>query len=244
MNHLTALELLRVWEMGLSATPVHRALYLLAIALPNCTWDDLTQLSIGQRDSLLLTMREQLFGSQLASIASCPKCGEQLEFSCTVGDIRVSPKPLCTGELILELDNYTIQYRLPNSLDLELATRHLNPVTVPQRILQSCILSVQHQQVNCEVADLPEMVLDAIAAHMAQTDPQADLQIALTCPACSHQWQSPFDIVHFLWSELHGWAQRTLIDVHRLALAYGWREVDILAMSPQRRQFYLGMVNR
>jgi len=33
-----------------------------------------------------------------------------------------------------------------------------------------------------------------------------------------------------------------LSDVHTLARAYGWRERDILTLSPTRRQFYLNMV--
>ncbi len=244
MNHLTALELLRLWEMGLSASPVRRAIYLLAIARPDCTWDDLTRLSIGQRDGLLLRLQEQLFGTQLASVVCCPHCGERLEFSCTVEDLYIPHTALSTGDLTLELDGYTVQYRLPNSADLELVAHGSPPQTVPQALLHNCILSAHYQTVGCDAVDLPEHVLDAIADQMAQADPQADLQIALDCPACSHAWQSPFDIVHFLWSELHAWAQRTLMDVHRLALAYGWREADILAMSPQRRQLYLEMVNR
>jgi hypothetical protein len=34
-----------------------------------------------------------------------------------------------------------------------------------------------------------------------------------------------------------------LRDVHALATAYGWREADIVAMSPWRRQVYLDMVS-
>jgi hypothetical protein len=33
-----------------------------------------------------------------------------------------------------------------------------------------------------------------------------------------------------------------LREVHTLAWAYGWREADILAMSPARRQFYIELV--
>ena len=79
---------------------------------------------------------------------------------------------------------------------------------------------------------------------MAQADPQADVQLALSCPACSHQWQSVFDIVSFFWSEMNAWAYRILREVHILASAYGWREADILAMSPYRRQLYLKMVSK
>ena len=32
---------------------------------------------------------------------------------------------------------------------------------------------------------------------MSELDPQGDVQLALTCPQCSHQWQAPLDIVVF-----------------------------------------------
>ena len=66
---------------------------------------------------------------------------------------------------------------------------------------------------------------------------------ALYCPECGHRWHATFDIVSFFWSEIDAWAYRTLHQVHRLASAYGWREADILAMSPWRRQFYLSLQN-
>ena len=90
------------------------------------------------------------------------------------------------------------------------------------------------QPINCH-AD----VVDAIVAHMAQADPQADIQLSLVCPQCGHQWQAAFDIASFFWSEINAWANRMLREVHILASRYGWSETDILAMSPWRRQFYL-----
>jgi hypothetical protein len=50
--------------------------------------------------------------------------------------------------------------------------------------------------------------------------------------------------VSFLWSEIHSWAQRLLRDVHAIAAAYGWREGDILAMNPLRRQAYLELIGQ
>jgi hypothetical protein len=83
--------------------------------------------------------------------------------------------------------------------------------------------------------------VDAVIARMAEADPQADVQLDLSCPACRHRWLAVFDIVSFLWSEIDASARRTLQDVHRLATAYGWREPDILALTPWRRQVYLEM---
>jgi len=87
-------------------------------------------------------------------------------------------------------------------------------------------------------------VAAAIIDSMLHADPQAEVHLALSCPACAHQWQSLFDIVSFFWGELEAWARRLLYDVHTLASAYGWCEADILAMSAWRREQYLNMANR
>ena len=50
-----------------------------------------------------------------------------------------------------------------------------------------------------------------------------------------------FDVAAFLWASVERWALLTLRDVHQLALAYGWGEGDVLALSPLRRQLYLEM---
>jgi hypothetical protein len=49
-------------------------------------------------------------------------------------------------------------------------------------------------------------------------------------------------VVNFLWSEIDGFCRRSLHQVHRLALAYGWTEAQILSLSPTRRGYYLGLV--
>jgi hypothetical protein len=98
------------------------------------------------------------------------------------------------------------------------------------------------------LADLPQHALDALSQQIEKLDPQAEIRTALTCPACSHQWEVLFDIAGFLWTEINNWAERTLRSVNLLASAYGWTEREILSLSPVRRQLYQGlyqgMVNR
>lgn len=48
----------------------------------------------------------------------------------------------------------------------------------------------------------------------------------------------------FFWDEINHWAKRLIHDVHILAVAYGWSEEKILALSPWRRQAYLDLVNQ
>lgn len=218
-------------------SPIQRALTLLTSACPETPPQQLAELSIGQRDALLLTLREWTFGTQIQSLATCPECGENLELTFSVADIRVATPTQLTEKLIVNFADYEIELRLPNSLDLMTVSDSIT-------LLERCLLGVYHQGKVQSTQQLPTDVVNAVVAKMAQADPQADLQLNLVCPACSHQWLSTFDIVAFFWSEIQAWAVRTIRSVHILATAYGWREADILAMSPYRRQLYLEMVGK
>ncbi|MBI4784768.1 MAG: phage baseplate protein [Oscillatoriophycideae cyanobacterium NC_groundwater_1537_Pr4_S-0.65um_50_18] len=250
MRSPSASELLNIWERGLYQAPVHRALNLLAAAYPECSLDQLASLSLGQRDGLLLALQASLFGSQITGLATCPHCGDRLELTFAVADLQIgtrSDMPLETAAVgVKAIEAYTVEFRLPNSLDLLAVSNQFNANQpnvdqIRQQLLDRC-LSVQQGARSLSVGDLPANVLEAVVAEMEQADPQANVQLALACPACGYEWQTLFDILSFLWSKLHVWARRTLQEVHRLAAAYGWRESEILALSAQRRQLYLEMI--
>lgn len=245
MRVLSSDELLEVWERGREQPPAQRALILLATAWPEMSVEELTGLSVGRRDALLLTLREQTFGSKLVCVAHCEGCGERLELSFSADEIRL---PLPCGEptevLSLSRSDYDIQFRLPNSQDL-IALAGEEEVTVARRkLVERCILSARLGGTERSVEQLPESVVTGVVEAMAQADPQANVQLALSCPNCHQQWQAAFDITEFFWSELHAWALRLMREVHTLALSYGWRERDIVALSPWRRRAYLEMVTR
>jgi len=250
MRPLSAPQLLSLWEYGLVQPPWQRALSLLAAALPDSPLEELANLPLGQRDAYLLALRENLFGPRLTSLAACPACGEQLELSFSVADIQSGSLPGSDGEpageqdglLTVSSDGYQVSFRLPNSLDLAEIAGLSEPEQARLYLLERCLISAEDKGAVCAAADLPAPVTRLIAERMASADPQGDVQIALTCPSCSHQWQVAFDPLSFLWVEISAWSQRILREVHLLAQAYGWRETDILALSPRRRQAYLQMV--
>jgi uncharacterized protein (UPF0212 family) len=244
MRSLYASELLNVWEWGLSQSPIQRALTLLSATCPELSSEQLVNLSIGQRDGLLLALREQMFGPQLVSLAVCPHCGDRLELTFAVSDIRIPPPAEPIAVLSLKTEEYQVQFRLPTSLDLSIVGDQQDLARMRQQLLDRCLLSAQHNGGDIAPQELPAAIVEAVLQEMEQADPQANVQLSLSCPACDHQWQAIFDVMSFFWSEIQAWAQRLLLEVHTLASAYGWREMDILAMSPQRRQLYLEMIGR
>ena len=241
MRPLSAAELLNVWERGAAQQPAGRALALLAASCPEEGADALAALSVGARDALLLRLREWTFGPRLSCVGECPGCGQRLEFGLEVSDLLVPDAGGAAGELALEALGFEVRFRLPDSSDL-IAIGRGGAGGGRRRLLERCLLSAARAGVEVAAADLPDGVLDTVADEMGRRDPQADVQLSLTCPDCGRHWESPFDIVSYFWGELHAWAQRVLREVHALALAYGWREADILALSPVRREIYLQMV--
>lgn len=239
-TRISATSLLQVWERGQLQVPVEKALTLLAAAYPDATHEELAMLSIGRRDASLLSLREQLFGSQLSSLTDCPVCGEQLELNFNVADVRATAPSLEAPLSVCEA-GYELELRLPNSLDLLQLANCSTIGEMRSQLFAQCVMRVAHEG-ESESAELPTEIVDHAIARMGEADPQADVEVDLNCPECRHVWQTGFDIVSYLWSELHTWAGQMLREVHLLASSYGWSESDILNMSAPRRRGYLEML--
>ena len=140
---------------------------------------------------------------------------------------------------VIQKDDYSLRFRLPNSLDISAAAHADAPESV---LLARCLVEAEHAGMACTADDLPEELVRKLMQQIEETDPMAEIRIRLACPECSHQWDVLFDIISFLWTEINDWAVRMLQTVHKLAAGYGWSEVEILALSPVRRQLYLGML--
>lgn len=246
MNALGAAQLLNAWERGLNQSLLQRALILLATAFPDRSPGGFATMSIGQRDLLLLQLRERLFGQQLSNTAVCPQCYERVEWQSSIVDFMIATDPGITiaDEFYLQTEGYRLRFRLPNSMDVAAITAAGTVENTAQTLLLRCVLEAELDGVNCVGEPLPDVVIQALNERIETLDPQADIRINLSCPGCSHNWFALFDIASFLWVEINDWAERTLQTVYRLATAYGWSEREILNLSPVRRQLYLGMVTR
>jgi hypothetical protein len=243
MRTPTASELLNMWECALDAPAVVRGLWLLQLtdeAQDEGAWLDL---SLGERDARLLRLHAKLFGHALQGIATCPACQSTVELALDCEALQIAPAEQVTAaEHVLDLHaagrDMAVRFRPVNCADLLTLQSCRDVAEARERLLVRCVIEVDGKEA-ADVAGLPPDVQAELAAAMAAADPQADLQLDCACPQCAHRWQPLFDIATFLWQELHAWALRLLRDVDTLARTYHWRESDILAMSPRRRQAYL-----
>jgi hypothetical protein len=237
MQPLSAPKIIEIWERAAGQHPLDRAIAMVDAAVPELGVAGAAALRIGARDAHLLAIRELTFGSKGVATANCPNCSQQLEFDLDMGDLRVLEEN--TSETFeFESGGFRFTFRLPDSRDLAEVANSGAAEHGRERLLERCVI-----QPSTKLHDAPERIAHELVERMAEVDPQADIVLRLTCARCNSGFDAPFDIAAFLWAEVENEAKRLLLQVHELALAYGWRESDILAMSPRRRQTYLDMVN-
>ncbi len=242
MPALTPERLLDVWERGQGYSPTVLALALLSAAEPEAAWEGLGALPLGERDRRLLALREETLGRRLEGVASCPACGEPLDVSLDARELLAGAETGLLPERVSR-DGLDLRFRPANSHDLLAAERCAGVEEARLLLAGRCLLEAWRGDRPVAAAGLAEEDLEILAAGMAEADPGAELLLELRCPACGHAWEERLDVASFFWAELDVQARRLLKEIHLLARAYGWREADVLALSPRRRRFYLEMVS-
>jgi hypothetical protein len=221
--------------------PLDQGLLAVQAAFPESQRESVADWPLGRRNHALVELRCACFGRWLRGWTACEQCGERLEFEVD-GNALVASNVGSVDESIEVQGNV---FRLPTSRDLARIAGEHDSSSSAVHLLEQCLISSTSQDSGAHRLDEQRWTkeeLDAIGERMTQADPLAEILLHFDCPICSHAFDLCLDIAAFLWSELEGRAKRLLRDVHTLASAYGWSEVEILSLSPARRDFYLAMV--
>jgi hypothetical protein len=221
--------LISCWETGRRRHTLDRALLLHAVAAPAEPPDALADRPIGQRNAALIRFRRALFGDELQSCLACPACGEQLEFSLSANALLAR-----APEDVTDVSVDGVRVRMPTTRDLASVAGEPDEASAVRKLFERLI-----GEPGAPAPSRALLTADQVTRALDDADPCIDVAIDVTCPACAHGWNAPFDIVDFLWEEIDVRARRLLDEVHVLASAYGWTEADILRLSDARRSAYL-----
>ena len=221
--------------------PVERSTVLLARCLVRLgPWDEpgeqhVRGLAAGDREALLLQLRRLTLGDGLELVLSCPACDEMLGLDLRGADLLVPPYEDWAPEHSLVVDGTSISFRLPTGGDLEAAARvgAVDPGRGARLVLERCVLVVDG------ATELAPAAAGAVAARMAELDPQAEIVLEMPCAACGHVFSVPLDAGALLARELADRAEVLLQEIHLLALHYGWPESELLEMGTRRRRRYV-----
>lgn len=243
-------QLLQAWEAGAHTAISEWPLRLLSIAYPDFLYETLEQMTISQRDQLVLGLRESVFGSSMRSRATCSRCDTPIELTFLTSDLQTNngaASKTDLGQFTCAAGRHVATFRLPRCADwIRLDTDPARPAgddhALSQLLARRCLVALDGQESNDERQPVPEDVLASVAKAIADSDVNTHTELRVECPQCGHHWTALFDVVSYFWEELDVHCQRLLEHVHLLAQAYGWTEDQILRLSDARRQAYLALI--
>ncbi len=228
MQGLAPRRLLELWETGRALHLLDQGVLAASAAHPEHA-ADVADWPLGRLNGALAALHADLFGPALDGWTRCLQCAEQLEFHIDVRSLAEGATAT-SAEVVVGAR----RYRLPTSRDLAaIVARRLDPEAGARALLDRC---------GEDHAMLDEHAVEAVGERLAEADPLAEILLRFDCPNCGMAFDEPLELAAFLWAELEAHARSLLVEVHRLARAYGWSEAEILALSPARRATYLELV--
>ncbi len=228
---------LDLWERVRPLPAIERAIELAAAAEPAAPRDDIAALPLGRRDARLLRLRGPAARATLDATATCPWCGESIEFAPEAAQLLEAP--VGSRAAPLRAGGFTVHWRPPDSRDAVAAAAADDPETARTILLERCVVAATGPAGAVAASELPAAVHAALDEAMVAADPLAEVRIDLACPACGSAFVADLDVAGFVWAELAATARRLLGEVDALARAYGWTEPEVLALGDERRAAYL-----
>lgn len=203
------------------------------------TPDVIAALTVGDREALLLHVRALTYGAAIDCVLACPGCGERLDLTLHTEELLLPPYLAPAPRYTLSVgERDELTFRLATGADQEViaAFAAVDLAAAATELARRCLDLGAGAPPNAEIQAY-------LSAAMAERDPQAELLLNHTCPACNHSFSTLFDTAMFLFDEVAARAGLLFREVHALARTYHWSEAEILSLSFRRRQTYLALLD-
>lgn len=203
----------------------------------------ISNMTIGDRNSILLYFRRIMFGNTIQCNVRCQKCHESITFDLSISNL-----------LSQELKNPQKEYKLNDTvynIDLRpLKGEHQNFLinnseTLTLESLTSYLLQSFVGSSNPSLPEkLPIDLFEKILNQLEFVDPLFNIVVDVRCSLCNDSFLSPLCISDFIFEELQPLTSSIYNEVHWLALYYHWSEDDILSLPTKRRKRYLNLLDK
>ena len=169
------------------------------------------EMLIGDRDYLLLRLRQICLGDQVEQVMKCavPACGKKADVEFLISELPVrraqAVQPFYEFDLSepLQKDDPRTAHvvlRLPAGRDLEaiLDCKDVNPALANTKLFARIVKRLGREGLSEAAArELPMRTRLEISAFLARITPGPELKIEIQCPHCGSDMSYPFDLGSF-----------------------------------------------
>ncbi|MCG3114288.1 MAG: hypothetical protein LLH30_01270 [Candidatus Manganitrophus sp. SA1] len=216
------------------------------------TEETIRSLIVGDRDYLMLRLRQITFGKGVELTLICPRseCAKKMDIDLALDQIPIEPKPVAPRYAIFLSEEggppREVVFRIPNGADQEAARgwSHFNERERVNHLLARSLLKIgEVDAVTLDaVSRLSDETVEEITAAMERASPLVDAEMEARCPECGHLFTHRFEIVSFFLSELLRGRTQLEREVHLLGFYYHWPLREILGMTRRKRHRYLRLL--
>jgi len=178
------------------------------------------------------------FGLSLQWIThNCVQCSNPFDFSVDLADLPVTGAGAGYPKSTIDIDGKPVDVFVPTGAD-QLATVGIeDEKTAAQTLFWRCVKRVDGVWKRKKIST---KWLTKIEFAIEKMSPSMPFCVTADCPECDTANLVPINVTHWLRHLAGG----PLDDVHIIASAYGWSEVNILMLSRQRRKAYVARIGR
>lgn len=234
--------------------------------------DKIFRFTIGQRSSLMLYLRQLIFGDNFQCVADCPECKSEMSLDLSINKIlqlNENSAELKT-QYDLRIDKFSMQIRPLNGYDQEtLVTFQLKKKDKKpdvdkknndiynendslynddrryeslSKLAKLCIIT--SEPLISAYDELSVDIISAISEKLEQIEPISNIILNLTCYKCNHSLQTPFYVEDFILHEIDLRKPQLEWEIHWIAFNYHWSEKEILSLSLNQRKNYIELINK
>jgi hypothetical protein len=162
-------------------------------------------LQIGDRDYLLLRLRQMDLGDAVHQIVRCPSCASKVDVDLLISELPVRrldhPKPAWPLHVATESADFDLLLRLPTGADQEAVETLalVNPAAANTRLFSRLVIDVNGHGApdEAQVRNWPLALRARLAAWIEEQAPGPELFLDLSCPYCNADMSYAFDINGF-----------------------------------------------
>ena len=216
---------------------------------------------VGDRDYLMMKLREMNFGARVAAVIRCPNasCGEPMDVTFFLNDLQIERRSIPSRYFTMQLsraaatvrdsrekEHPLVELRLPTGADQEALAEvfTVDEARAVNLLLARCIRRIGDldQIDEAFVAGLPALTRREIEEQIERLSPQAAIELDGVCPECRRPFETLFDFMAFVFAEMRRNLRHLEREVHLLAWHYHWSERDILSMTHNKRRRYIELL--